>query len=48
MTSNVRPPKPQKRNGFWYLVRRVLQHYRHIEKRGRVSTGICIREDSHF
>jgi len=40
-------PKPQKRAGYWYLIRRVPQEYAHLDRRSfvRVSTGIKVIDD---
>jgi integrase len=45
--SKRRPAKPCKRNGFWYLVRRVPEEFLAVDERGvvRLSTGIRIVED---
>lgn len=41
------PPRPHKRAGKWYLVRRVPSDVAHLDKRGivRVSTGIDVADD---
>lgn len=47
MSSSRRTARPHKREGFWYLVRRVPAQYAALDKRGivRVSTGIRICDD---
>lgn len=47
MSSVARAARPQKRDGFWYLVRWVPLAYRHIEPRKviKCSTGIRITDD---
>lgn len=43
----MRQPKPHKRAGYWYLVRRVPKAYSHLDKRSLIclSTGIPIVDD---
>lgn len=40
-------PQPHKRDGTWYLIRRVPKAYAELDKRGlvRISTGIAIADD---
>ena len=39
--------KPHKRDGMWYLVRRVPQAFAHLDPRGivRISSGIAVADD---
>ena len=41
------PPKPHKRAGYWYLIRRVPTAFAHLDKRGivRISTHIPVADD---
>lgn len=45
--SSCRPAKPAKREGYWYLVRRVPVAFISVEKRAcvRISTGIRVADD---
>ncbi len=47
MAHRVRPTRPTKRYGYWYLARRVPKAYRHIDTRSVVfiSSGIAIADD---
>lgn len=47
MSSSQRKVRPHKREGFWYLVRRVPAQYAVLDRRGivRLSTGIRICDD---
>ena len=47
MSSSQRTARPNKREGFWYLVRRVPAQYAALDRRCpvRVSTGIRICDD---
>jgi hypothetical protein len=40
-------PKPHKRDGIWYFVRRVPAEFAHLDQRGlvRVSTEIAVADD---
>lgn len=41
------PAKPHKRDGTWYLIRRVPKEYAALDRRGlvRISTGIAVSDD---
>lgn len=41
------PPRPHKRAGIWYLIRRVPRDVAHLDKRDivKVSTGIAVADD---
>lgn len=41
------PARPAKRDGFWYLVRRVPKEYAELDRRGKVkiTTGIAVADD---
>lgn len=43
----ARAPNPHKRDGTWYLVRRVPKDYELLDRRGlvRISTGIAVADD---
>lgn len=43
----ARPSKPHKRDGTWYLVKRVPKEFAELDRRGlvRVSTGIAVADD---
>ena len=47
MANKQRPAQPNKRNGYWYLVRRVPKRLALLDGRGTVawSTGIAVRDD---
>ena len=40
-------PRPHRRNGFWYLVRRVPEEFTEVDPRPRVNltTGIRVGDD---
>lgn len=40
-------PKPHKRDGIWYLVRRVPKEFAALDRRGlvRISTGVAVADD---
>lgn len=41
------PAKPHKRDGTWYLIRRVPKEFAELDRRGlvRISTGIAVADD---
>lgn len=41
------PPRPLKRDGMWYLIRRVPAEFAHLDRRRlvRISTGIAVADD---
>jgi integrase len=43
----IKPPRPHKREGVWYLMRRVPKEYKHLDKRGlvKISTNIAVAAD---
>jgi len=45
--SSQRAARPHKRDGFWYLIRRVPAQYAALDRRGivRVSTGLRVSDD---
>lgn len=47
MLGGFRPIQPRKRDGFWYLVRRVPVHLARLDSRtfARLSTGIRVADD---
>ena len=43
----ARPPTPHKRDGIWYLIRRVPKDFQHLDRREivRVTTEIAVADD---
>lgn len=47
MSAHPKAARPHKRNGYWYLIRRVPKEFAHLDGRGQVqvTTGIRVEDD---